>query len=259
MTIIFTANPWQAGEKYNVKQSSKRSMPDWLPFLIGFALVIQFAGLGGWQISRGLEKREIQELFSDNADSTAWTVGANVRPYQRLRVQGRFDGERQFLLDNIILNSRYGYYVVTPLLLPSDNAVLLVNRGWIERSSSGGAPELPAIDAGLITVHGRAGSLPRAAYRMGVAVNADTAWPKLALYPTLAELSAELGLPVQAFVLLLDPDDGHGFVRHWVPEEMGPGRHFAYALQWFAMAAVLAALLVWHWRRRHTKQGSTHG
>lgn len=242
-----------------MKKISKTPIPRWVPFLIGAALVLQFAGLGSWQVSRGLEKRAAQELYADDAGFAAWSTGTEVRPYQRLRVQGRFDDERQFLLDNIILNSRYGYYVVTPLILDADNAVLLVNRGWVEKAGNGVVPVLPAIDAASVTVHGRAGSLPKAGYKMGAAVNPGTAWPKLAVYPTLAEISAELGQDVQPFVLLLDPDDEWGFVRHWVPEEMGPGRHFAYALQWFAMAAVLAALLVWHWRRRQSDRRSSHG
>jgi surfeit locus 1 family protein len=229
-------------------------MPEWLPFVIGFALVVQFVALAGWQISRGLEKRAEQHLFSSDAGFTAWTPGMEVRPYQRLRVQGQFDPEHQFLLDNIILNSRYGYYVLTPLVLNAENDVLLVNRGWIEKATTGVAPVLPEIDTATATVHGRAGSLPRAGYKMGAAVSPGSAWPKLAVYPTLAEISAELGLTVQPFVLLLEPDDERGFVRHWVPEEMGPGRHFAYALQWFAMGGVLAALLAWHWRRRRAGQ-----
>ena len=233
-------------------------MPGWLPFVIGFALVVQFAALGGWQISRGLEKRAEQELFSDDAGFTAWDAGMGVRPYQRLRVSGRFDTEHQFLLDNIILNSRYGYYVVTPLILGADNGVLLMNRGWIEKATGGVAPVLPAIDAAALTVRGRAGSLPRAGYKMGAAISPGSAWPKLAVYPTIAEISAELGQNVLPFVLLLEPDDEHGFVRYWVPEEMGPGRHFAYALQWFVMGAVLAALLVWHWRRRRAGRGIAH-
>ena len=39
-------------------------------------------------------------------------------------------------------------------------------------------------------------------------------------------------------------------LRHWVPEEMGPGRHYAYAFQWFAMGLVLAGLLAWNFRKR---------
>ena len=68
--------------------------------------------------------------------------------------------------------------------------------------------------------------------------------------PLLDELAAALGRDVQPFVLLMDPGDAHGFYRHWVPEEMGPGRHYAYALQWFAMGIVLAGLLAWNYRKR---------
>ena len=94
---------------------------------------------------------------------------------QRLRVQGQFDTERQFLLDNIILDGRYGYYVVTPLRLSDDNDVLLVNRGWIEKAGDktddGVAMARLQVETAFVTVHGRAGSLPRAGYRMGDAIS----------------------------------------------------------------------------------------
>ncbi|MGI9272373.1 MAG: SURF1 family protein [Woeseiaceae bacterium] len=236
-----------------MNQASKNPLPEWLPFVIGVFLVVQFAGLGAWQISRGLDKRAEQELFTDDTGFSNWTDGMSVHPYQRLKVDGEFDVEHQFLLDNIILNGRYGYYVVTPLMLSDDNDVLLVNRGWIEKAGDTLDPSLLSIDAPRITVHGRAGSLPRAGYKMGEAIRRGSPWPKHAVYPTLEEIAAELGHGVQPFVLLMEPDYEFGFVRHWVPEEMGPGRHFAYALQWFAMGVVLAALLIWNYRRRRNR------
>lgn len=236
-----------------MNQISKKSLPDWLPFVVGAFLVVQFAGLGAWQINRGLEKRAKLELFSDDSGFSSWTDGMQVRPYQRLKVDGRFDTAHQFLLDNIILNSRYGYYVVTPLMLSDDNDVLLVNRGWIEKAGDEVDPSLLSIDASSLTIHGRAGSLPRAGYKMGDAISPGSPWPKHAVYPTLEEVAAELGHGVQPFVLLMEPDYEFGFVRHWVPEEMGPGRHFAYAVQWFAMGAVLATLLIWNYRRRRNR------
>ena len=83
-----------------------------------------------------------------------------------------------------------------------------------------------------------------------IRVPSITAWPKRAVYPSLDDVAAALGEPVQPFVLLMDPEDDFGFRRHWVPEEMGPGKHFAYALQWFAMGIVLAGLLIWNYRKR---------
>lgn len=201
-------------------------------------------------MSRGFEKRAQRELFADDAEILAWSAGMPFRSYQRLRAAGQFDSDHQFLLDNIIVNSRIGYYVVTPLVLGADEPVLLVNRGWIEKTGNEFDAERIALENDTVSVRGRVGSLPRAGYKMGAAIVPGGAWPQQAVYPNLDELAAALGRGVQPFVLLMDPEDGHGFLRHWVPEEMGPARHFAYALQWFAMGAVLAALLIWNFRTR---------
>ena len=229
---------------------SKKTMPDWLPFVVGALLVIQFAGLGVWQISRGVEKQADRDAVNNQERATGFTTGMEVRPYQRLRATGRFDAGRQFLLDNIMLDSRYGHYVLTPLTVGDGEPLLIVNRGWIERAGKDIDTQSIALRDSRVTVHGRVGSLPRAGYRMGEALLADASWPRHAVFPTLDELATSLGQDVQPFVLLMDPDDDYGLLRHWVPEVMGPGRHFGYAFQWFAMGAVLAAMLVWNFRRR---------
>lgn len=228
----------------------KKQLLGYLPYGIGAVLVLQFFALSAWQVDRGLEKRAEKAAFDSQAGFATFFDGLQVRSFQKLKADGRFDAEHQFLLENIIINSRYGYYVLAPLVLGPDQPVLLVNRGWVEKSG-------PSFDAGRVTLHerpvtvrGRAGSLPRAGYRMGEAILPGSGWPKPAVYPTLADIEQALGRAVQPFVLLLDPADEFGFVRHWVPEEMGPSRHYAYALQWFAMGIVLAALLVWNYRKR---------
>ena len=48
----------------------------------------------------------------------------------------------------------------------------------------------------------------------------------------------------------MDHTEDYGFLRHWVPSEFGPGKHFGYALQWFAMGAVLSGLLIWNYRKK---------
>ena len=222
----------------------------WLPYMLGALLVVQFAGLGVWQISRGLEKRADQNAWEQDSGFTPFVDGMGVRPYQKLEARGSFDGEHQFLLDNIILNSRYGHYVLTPLVYGDSEPVLIVNRGWIEHSAAGIDASMIHVPDGRINVRGRVGSLPRAGYRMGAAIEFPSVWPQHAVYPTLDELEASLGREVQPFVLLMDPEDEFGLLRHWVPEEMGPGRHYAYAFQWFAMGLVLAGLLAWNFRKR---------
>jgi len=236
-----------------VNTESRKPLPSWLPLVVGALLVAQFAGLGAWQISRGMEKRAEQQLYRDDTGFTPWQHGLEVRPYQRLEAFGEFDGEHQFLLENIIVNSRYGYYVITPFIGLTGEPVLLINRGWIEKTGEPLDLERLKVPEGRVTVRGRSGSLPRAGMKMGDAVNAGDDWPKTAVYPSSEEIAAALGRDVQPFVLLMDHEEEYGFLRHWVPTEFGPGKHFGYALQWFAMGAVLSGLLIWNYRKKRFK------
>lgn len=233
-----------------MNEKTKKPLPTWLPLVVGAILVVQFAGLGAWQISRGLEKRAAQFAYQDDSSFKEWRSGMDVRSFQRIKVTGTVIAERQIVLDNIIINSRYGHYVLTPLELSPDQPLLLVNRGWIERQPEGFDAERLALPDIELTVHGRAGSLPKAAYKMGDAIEVGQEWPMHAVYPAAEEIVAALGRDIQPFVLLMEHDQQNGFLRHWVPSEFGPGKHFGYAVQWFAMGAVLSGLLVWNYRKK---------
>ena len=234
-----------------MNDSAKKPLPTWLPLVVGTILVVQFAGLGTWQISRGLEKRAAQFAYQDETSFKEWQSGMDVRSFQRLKVTGTFDAERQIVLDNIIINnSRYGHYVLTPLELSPEQPLLLVNRGWIERQSGGFDDERLAVPDSKLTIRGRAGSLPKAGFKMGDAIEAGQEWPMHAVYPAAEEIVAALGRDIQPFVLQMEHDEENGFLRHWVPSEFGPGKHFGYALQWFAMGAVLSGLLIWNYRKK---------
>jgi surfeit locus 1 family protein len=237
-------------EQYNVNDKSKKPLPTWLPLVVGAFLVVQFLGLSSWQISRGLEKRSTQSAYHSETNFRDWRHGSDVRSFERLRVTGHYIADRQVILDNIIINSRYGHYVLTPIETAADEPLLLINRGWIERTDGTVSDATLALSGAELSVRGRAGSLPKAGYKMGDGIEVAQDWPKHAVYPSAEELEAALGRDIQAFVLLMDHQEQNGFLRHWVPSEFGPGKHFGYALQWFAMAAVLLGLLVWNYRKK---------
>lgn len=232
---------------------SKKPLPSWLPLLVGAALIALFAGLGAWQISRGFEKRVEHQLFEDEADFASWHEGLVVEPFQRLEVTGTYDSEHQVLLDNIIVNSRYGHYVITPLRTLGDGPTLLVNRGWIERAEESPDERELSVPTDWVTIRGRVGHLPRAGMKMGDAFTPGDDWPKNAVYPSYEEMAEALGTDVQPFVLLMDQGEEHGFSRQWTPSGFGPAKHYGYALQWFAMAAVLSGLLIWNHRKKKFK------
>jgi surfeit locus 1 family protein len=58
------------------------------------------------------------------------------------------------------------------------------------------------------------------------------------------ELSQAFGAPLEQGIVLLDPHDPDGYVRDWHPPGLDPARHWAYAVQWWAFAAVLLFLWV---------------
>jgi cytochrome oxidase assembly protein ShyY1 len=250
--IMLTVICFAFGEYY-LNDQFKKPLPAWLPLVIGTFLVLQFAGLSAWQVSRGLEKRTTQQAFQSESIFTPWYNGMKVSSFQNLSVKGQYLSGQQFVLDNIIINNRYGHYVISPLNVGDNMPLLLVNRGWVEKESGNFDYSRLELINGEVNIHGRAGSLPKAGQRMNKAFDANSDWPKHAIYPSLAEITDALGHKVQPFVLLLDHNEKNGFLRHWVPSEFGPGKHFGYALQWFAMGIILAGLLFWNYRKKRLR------
>ena len=81
--------------------ATKKKILGWIPYVIGAILVLQFAALSVWQIDRGLDKRSEKQAFDSQAGFAAWSDGMEVRSFQKLKATGQFDGEKQFLLENI--------------------------------------------------------------------------------------------------------------------------------------------------------------
>jgi surfeit locus 1 family protein len=235
-----------------VKTASKKQdlLKRVIPPLIGIVLVLMFARLGFWQLDRAQQKNALREAFERAPQYV--TVHEDLRPeqFQALESRGQYLDDRQILIENAILDSRLGFYVVTPFEFDAYGPLLLVNRGWVGRELN--HPELPVIDIEEASrlIRGKAGHLPRVGIRPGEAFADRSRWPRVGVWPTLDETAAELGRDVLPFVLLLDADDDAGFKRHWQPPPTGTSTHYGYAFQWFAMALALIGLMAWNLRKR---------
>jgi surfeit locus 1 family protein len=176
--------------------------------------------------------------------------------YAQVRLQGSYDREHQFLLDNISHSGQPGYEVLTPLRL-ADGRTVVVNRGWVPLTAS--RRQLPDVRIEFAaaqtptaqTATGRLDDLPVAGIALGhVPPPPGTQWPKLTSFPTMADLSAALGQPLQSRQLLLNPGEPFGYVRDWHPSGLGPTRHLSYAIQWWAFGALALVLYGYmNWRR----------
>ena len=224
----------------------KRSVRTRLAFaLLALAAAALFVRLGMWQWQRGRDSDLQRQRFEHGTEQLV-PLGdgqlAAVPLYQRVAVSGSLDGAHQFLLDNRSYQGRPGYEVLTPLRRPGA-PTFLVDRGWVPFTGSRTRlPDVALATTGPGALVGRAAPLPSAGMAFGHAAPGGP-WPRVTAFPTMAELAAAYGAPLEARILLLDPGSPGGYVRDWHPPGIAPLRHYSYAIQWWSFAAL--ALLVW--------------
>jgi surfeit locus 1 family protein len=221
----------------------------WWMTVLTVAACAVFIQLGRWQWDRGnLRQGEAEEFArgsEEPVDLGARTL-AEVARFQRVRVRGHFDAAHQFLLDNRISEGRPGYEVLTPFEREGGGETILVDRGWVP--FSGYRDKLPDVAmraSGPTDVVGRVDELPSAGLEGGRSPpDANAPWPKVTTYPHPADLSAALGRAVEKRMLLLDARAPNGYVREWQPPGLPAIRHWSYAVQWWAFAALAVTLWV---------------
>lgn len=218
--------------------------PTWLMTALTAMLFVLFVSLGRWQWDRGTLRQAQWSEFERASGATADARELQrMERFQRIRATGEFDVARQVLLDNRTHAGRAGYEVLTPLRL-TDGRIVLVNRGWVP--FTGYREQLPDIrfkPPVPVTVTGRADDLPVAGISRGrIEPGPQRAWPKVASFPTVQQLSEAYGQRVEPRMLLLDPGEPDGYVREWKPPGMEPARHFSYAVQWWSFAALIIVL-----------------
>jgi len=230
--------------------------PPWWATLALVAAGALFVSAGFWQLDRAGQKRA---LFSEydlaDGNSTLRRLppddeAAELR-YQLVELSGRYQPDRQVLLDNMLSEGRPGYQVLTPLVTVF--GPVLVNRGWLPASAD--RDKLPDVAVGRSdrTIRARLDRLPRPGIRLEPTSTAvDSPWPRRLLYPDADQLRAELELELPGYQLLLQPDEPDGYLRNWRPAVMGPERHIGYAVQWFSFTA--AILVIYFFLNLNRKQ-----
>jgi len=232
----------------SIKIGSRIFAPHPLMTLLTLALLALLISLGRWQLRRADEKRVLYDSFASGSDATR-PIEAATPPlprYQHLVADGHYDDSRQLLIDNMVESGQAGYFVITPFELQGGGWVL-VNRGWVPVGSS--RAQLPAIpvNAQPRTIHGRADNLPSPGIQLGRRAVLAPPYPVVAGFPKHEEIAALLQEPrwaSAADLILLDPGEPDGYVRHWSPPGFPPMRHIGYAVQWFGLATALFVIYI---------------
>lgn len=209
--------------------------------------------LGNWQLNRAAHKEALQSAMHAQANQTPLNnlqvrdlaaAGRMQAPdvlYRPARLHGRWLPEHTVYLDNRQMQAQVGFFVLTPLRLQPEGLVIMVQRGWVGRNFTH-REELPAIQtpSGEVDIDGDIALAPSKLYEPGQAgvgvirQNLD-----------LDQYRTQTGLPLEAFTVRELGAPSQGLRRQWPQINFGTEKHYGYAIQWFALSALIVALYVW--------------
>lgn len=220
--------------------------------VIALAGALGIAGtiaLGFWQWDRGEQKTALHDAIEARAEAAPVDAGALLAPgaddaalvHRPVVLHGEWIAQRTVYLDNRQMNAVPGFYVVTPLRIAGSQAVILVQRGWVQRNFER-RTDLPPVQtpAGNVEVRGRLAPPPAKLYAFdaeehgAIRQNLD-----------LTRFRAETGLPLLALSVQQVGPASEGLLRQWPAAGSGAERNYGYAFQWWAIATLIAILYVW--------------
>lgn len=220
--------------------------------LATLAGVLATGSLGVWQLGRASEKQAMQAALDARARLAPIEASALARSsdeagaqhYRQVRLRGHWLAQRTVFLDNRALGGRAGFVVVTPLQLDDSRDAVLVQRGWTARDATDRSmlPRLP-LPTGSVDIEGWVAPPPARLYEFSAA-------PGGAIRQNLdlADFAHETGLSL--LPLSVQQGDspatvGDGLLRHWPRPAADVHKNYGYAVQWFALAALMTGLYVW--------------
>lgn len=230
------------------------------PTLITVPAVLVALALGSWQVQRLAWKNALiaERQAQREAPALAGLPGEfdpAQHEFRRVAVQGRFRHDKELYLAARSMNGNAGYHVLTPLELDGGREHILVNRGWVPLARKDPETRSPGQAEGIVSVFGylrRPGergwfvpdNLPQRNFWFTIDIAAMAAAKDISgLKPYVLEADAA-------------PNRG-GFPIGGITRFELPNDHLQYAITWFAMAAIGAAVYVLYHRRRGRERATS--
>lgn len=221
----------------------------------GVLVSLATVGLGQWQQRRGDAKLALQRQWDAAIAAPARELrGPDLATLvgglpQRVSLRGTFEPQRLVWLDNRQHEGRPGVRALMTLRL-DDGARVLVDRGWAPRDPRDRArtPMLPTPPS-AVTIEGMALERPPRLLDLGSPAPGEQQLPALWQNFDYERFERAAGAPVARLVVQQSSALDDGLVRDVPRFDAGVERHRGYAVQWYALAALSAALTcVFGWR-----------
>jgi cytochrome oxidase assembly protein ShyY1 len=235
------------------------------PRWIGLGLLMTLAaatmvGLGLWQLDRYHYRDDINTRIDAAADHPPRQLadvlaGPGIEPaaavtWSLVTVTGHYDPAHEILARARTVDGVVGFEVVTPLVLPAGDAIL-IDRGWLPApdAAATAAPVVPPAPTGDVTVIGRVHA-PES--RATAAEPFDGRLAVRRIGP--AELAASIPYSLYGAYLTLEgqtPPADAAFVGI-PPDHENSTMNAGYVLQWWAFAALtLSGFVYLAYREAH--------
>jgi len=216
--------------------------------LLALVCTYLFITLGIWQLDRAEQKRNIFAEFEARQSAAAIDfnkvenneLDKEALLWKHVKLTGEFLEQYQILLDNQVEDTHAGYFIYTPFVLDQSEKVVLVNRGWLLANADRKiTPEL-VMTNGVIEIDAVVKEVPKTGLllkEMPPEQITETIYRVQRI--NIEELGKLTSIKLLPYVIRLEPESEHGYLRKWRLPGAGVSMHNGYAFQWFAFAIVL--------------------
>ena len=201
-----------------------------------------FIILGIWQIHRYEYKKALLAHYTLEMHSPPVSLQASSQTkdlqFKQIKVTGAYLNSMTAFLQNRYSHEHVGFDVLTPLRIAGNSKLLLVNRGWVPFLRDLKLPSIKPVN-GNQTIIGYVKNLNEYVFMLGKNIVEPNKRPLVMQKVDINQLEKLTHKNYYPFVLRLNANQAHGFVRDWKPINVLPARHMGYVIQWFLMALVL--------------------
>lgn len=205
--------------------------------------------LGFWQLSRAEEKRQLEKTLKERQSAPPVPIESlslnnkKALKYLNVSLAGSYINEKSIFIDNQIYHGRFGYEIITPFRLKSNNHIVFVSRGWKsahhDRSQ---LPDITPVTGEQLLVTEIYVPATNSFFREEPVDN--THWPKRLQHFKIDRVKELFEAPIFPYLVRLGENNPGVFTRYWRIVSFKPLQSTFYAFQWFAMSFALVIVSI---------------
>lgn len=220
----------------------------WLLAVVAGVLALVTARLGGWQLDRAAQKtalhdaQQAQRALPPLAASDLPDALTDAPLHRAVTLSGRWAADHTVYLENRPHAGRAGFVALTPLVL-DDGRAIVVQRGWLARDPADRTRiAVPPLPPERVVVQARIAPPPTRYVEFDAAQGASG---PIRQNLDLGEFARETGLPLLPYSVQQHAGPPDGLLRQWPQPAADVHKNYGYAVQWFALSALVIGLYVW--------------